>query len=61
MGDGTDLSLADLKTSANLFGGVQLLTLSACDMGVGDRAEVAPTHQPWRMTVFIFSANCITV
>jgi len=29
-----------LKTSANMFGGVQLLTLSACNTGVGDGAEV---------------------
>lgn len=40
MGDGGHLSLAELKTSANLFGGVQLLTLSACNTGVGDGAEV---------------------
>jgi CHAT domain-containing protein/tetratricopeptide (TPR) repeat protein len=40
LGDGGHLSLADLKTSANLFGGVQLLTLSACNTGVGDGAEV---------------------
>ena len=29
-----------MKRSANLFGGVQLLTLSACNTGVGDGAEV---------------------
>jgi CHAT domain-containing protein len=40
MGDGGHLTLAELKTSANLFGGVQLLTLSACNTGVGDGAEV---------------------
>jgi CHAT domain-containing protein/uncharacterized protein HemY len=40
LGDGGHLSLAELKTSANLFGGVQLLTLSACNTGVGDGAEV---------------------
>ena len=40
LGDGGHLSLAQLKTSANLFGGVQLLTLSACNTGVGDGAEV---------------------
>jgi CHAT domain-containing protein len=40
LGDGAHLSLAELKTSANLFGGVQLLTLSACNTGVGDGAEV---------------------
>lgn len=40
IGDGSHLSLADLKTSAHLFGGVQLLTLSACNTGMGDGAEV---------------------
>jgi CHAT domain-containing protein len=40
LGDGGHWSLAELKTSANLFGGVQLLTLSACNTGVGDGAEV---------------------
>jgi CHAT domain-containing protein len=40
LGDGGHLSLAELKTSANLFGGVQLLTLSACNTGVGDGSEV---------------------
>ncbi len=40
LGDGRHLSLADLKTSANLFGGVQLLTLSACNTGMGDGTEV---------------------
>ena len=40
LGDGAHLSLAELKTSANLFGGVQLLTLSACNTGMGDGAEV---------------------
>lgn len=40
IGDGTHLSLADLKVSAHLFGGVQLLTLSACNTGMGDGAEV---------------------
>jgi CHAT domain-containing protein len=40
LGDGGHLSLAELKTSANLFGGVQLLTLSACDTGMGDGTEV---------------------
>ena len=29
-----------VKTSANLFSGVQLLTLSACNTGVGDGSEV---------------------
>jgi CHAT domain-containing protein/Tfp pilus assembly protein PilF len=40
LGDGGHLSLAELKTSANLFGGVQLLTLSACNTGIGDGTEV---------------------
>ena len=40
LGDGGHLSLAELKTSANLFGGVQVLTLSACDTGIGDGTEV---------------------
>ncbi len=35
LGDGKYLSLADIKTSANLFGGVDLLTLSACDTATG--------------------------
>jgi CHAT domain-containing protein len=39
-GDGGHWSLAEFKTSANLFGGVQLLTLSACNTGVGDGTEV---------------------
>ena len=36
LGDGNHLSLAELKNLPNLFGGVQLLTLSACNTGVGD-------------------------
>jgi CHAT domain-containing protein/Tfp pilus assembly protein PilF len=40
LGDGGHFSLADLETSVPLFGGVQLLTLSACNTGVGDGAEV---------------------
>jgi CHAT domain-containing protein len=40
LGDGAHLSLAEIKTQANWFGGVQLLTLSACNTGVGDGAEV---------------------
>jgi CHAT domain-containing protein len=40
LGDGGHLSLAELKTSADLFGGVQLLTLSACNTGMGDGTEV---------------------
>jgi CHAT domain-containing protein/Tfp pilus assembly protein PilF len=38
LGDGRHLSLAELKSMPNLFGGVQLLTLSACNTGVGDSA-----------------------
>ncbi len=37
---GGHLSIAELKTSAHLFGGVQLLTLPACNTGVGDGAAV---------------------
>jgi CHAT domain-containing protein len=40
LGDGGHLTLAELNTSSNLFGGVQLLTLSACNTGVGDGAEL---------------------
>jgi len=40
LGNGEHLSLAELRTSANLFGGVQLLTLSACNTGMGDGTEV---------------------
>jgi len=36
LGDGNHLRLAELKSLPNLFGGVQLLTLSACNTGVGD-------------------------
>ena len=36
LGDGNHLSLAELKSLPNLFGGVQLLTLSACSTGLGD-------------------------
>src|SRR5205085_8206955 len=32
---GQRLSLAQLKTATNLFGGVELLTLSACETAVG--------------------------
>ena len=39
LGDGGHLKLAELKTSANLCGGVQLSTLSACNTGVGDGAD----------------------
>lgn len=35
LGDGTHLSLATLKNMPSLFGGVQLLTLSACNTGMG--------------------------
>lgn len=40
LGDGAHLTLAELKTLPNLFGGVQLLTLSACNTGLGDGTEV---------------------
>jgi len=40
LGDGGHLSMAELKTLPNLFSGVQLLTLSACNTGVGDGTEV---------------------
>jgi CHAT domain-containing protein len=40
LGDGSHLSMDELKTSVNLFGGVQLLTLSACNTGLGDGTEV---------------------
>jgi CHAT domain-containing protein len=35
LGDGGRLSLAKIKTAVNLFGGVELLTLSACDTATG--------------------------
>jgi len=35
LGDGKHLSLAEIKTSVNLFGGVDLLTLSACNTATG--------------------------
>jgi CHAT domain-containing protein/Flp pilus assembly protein TadD len=40
LGDGGHWSMAELKTLPNLFSGVQLLTLSACNTGVGDGTEV---------------------
>src|SRR6202011_3425566 len=36
MGDGSVLPLSQMKKLPNLFGGVQVLTLSACNTGVGD-------------------------
>jgi CHAT domain-containing protein/Tfp pilus assembly protein PilF len=36
LGDGSHLSLADVKTIPRLFRGVELLTLSACNTGIGD-------------------------
>jgi CHAT domain-containing protein/tetratricopeptide (TPR) repeat protein len=39
LGDGNHLSLTELKTLPNLFGGVQLLTLSACNTGLGDNGN----------------------
>ena len=35
LGDGTHLTLAQLKSATNLFSGVELLTLSACDTAAG--------------------------
>jgi CHAT domain-containing protein len=35
LGDGSHLSLAQIKGESNLFGGVELLTLSACDTASG--------------------------
>ncbi len=36
LGDGAQLTLADLKTADTMFAGVDLLTLSACSTGLGD-------------------------
>ena len=36
LGDGSHLSVAEVKTITKLFNGVDLLTLSACNTGVGD-------------------------
>ena len=36
LGDGGHYSLTELRNSTNMFDGVQLLTLSACNTGVGD-------------------------
>jgi CHAT domain-containing protein/tetratricopeptide (TPR) repeat protein len=36
LGDGSHLSLADVKSAPKMFTGVDLLTLSACNTGVGD-------------------------
>lgn len=38
LGDGSHLSLAKIKSAVNLFGGVELLTLSACDTATGGTA-----------------------
>jgi CHAT domain-containing protein len=37
LGDGTHLTLADVKNMGQIFSGVDLLTLSACNTAVGDR------------------------
>jgi CHAT domain-containing protein len=37
LGDGSHLTLADLKNLGQLFSGVDLLTLSACNTAIGDR------------------------
>jgi CHAT domain-containing protein len=36
LGDGGELTLADLKVADTIFAGVDLLTLSACSTGLGD-------------------------
>ena len=36
LGDGAHYSLSQLRNSSDMFDGVQLLTLSACNTGVGD-------------------------
>ena len=36
LGDGSRLSLAEMRQQSGLFGGVELLTLSACNTAVGD-------------------------
>ena len=36
LGDGSQLTLADLKAADTIFAGVDLLTLSACSTGLGD-------------------------
>jgi len=38
LGDGTHLTLAEIKDMSQLFSGVDLLTLSACNTAIGDRA-----------------------
>ncbi|HLL75923.1 MAG TPA: CHAT domain-containing protein [Pyrinomonadaceae bacterium] len=35
LGDGNRLSLSEIRSAVNLFGGVELLTLSACDTATG--------------------------
>jgi len=40
LGDGSVLTLNEIKTQNSLFGGVDLLTLSACNTGIGDGKEV---------------------
>ena len=40
LGDGSFLTLNEVKNQNALFGGVDLLTLSACNTGVGDGKEV---------------------
>jgi CHAT domain-containing protein/Tfp pilus assembly protein PilF len=39
LGDGTHLTLDRIKSSVNLFGGVEMLTLSACDTATGGTNE----------------------
>jgi CHAT domain-containing protein len=40
LGDGSPLTLAQLKQWQGAFAGVELLTLSACETGVGDGREI---------------------
>ena len=37
MGNGEKLSLAQVQNSDNMFAGIELLTLSACDTGYGGK------------------------
>lgn len=39
LGDGSQLTLSDIKTMPRLFSGVDLLTLSACETAMGDTAD----------------------
>jgi CHAT domain-containing protein len=39
LGDGSHMTLGELKNQPNIFGGVELLTLSACDTATGGGAD----------------------